>query len=92
MYARSTIMWIALLIVFQAIALPAQSITLEKDPNAPTTKRKLTFNDLVSHLKHHNSGVKKGMPSHAPSSYAALMVFRCVAWPARIIRGPSRFN
>ena len=53
-----------LLIVCQAIALPAQSITLEKDPNEPTTKRKLTFNDLVAHLKHHNSGVKKGTPPH----------------------------
>ena len=53
-----------LLIVCQAIALPAQSITLEKDPNGPTTKRKLTFNDLVAHLKHHNSGVKKGTPPH----------------------------
>lgn len=53
-----------LLIVCQAIALPAQSITLEKDPNEPTTKRKLTFNDLVAHLKHHNSGVKKGAPPH----------------------------
>jgi pre-rRNA-processing protein IPI1 len=45
----------------KAIALPTQSITLEKDAKAPTTKRKLTFTDLVAHLKHHNSNVKKGI-------------------------------
>ncbi|KAH9063528.1 hypothetical protein EDB87DRAFT_1673571 [Lactarius vividus] len=43
----------------RSIALPTQSIVLEKDPNAPTTKRKLTFTDLVTHLRHHNSGIKK---------------------------------
>lgn len=43
----------------RSIALPTQSIVLEKDPNAPITKRKLTFTDLVTHLRHHNSSVKK---------------------------------
>ncbi|KAI0256601.1 hypothetical protein BJV78DRAFT_292526 [Lactifluus subvellereus] len=43
----------------RSIALPTQSITLEKDANAPTTRRKLTVTDLVIHLKHHNSNVKK---------------------------------
>ncbi|KAH9079321.1 hypothetical protein EDB83DRAFT_2503787 [Lactarius deliciosus] len=43
----------------RSIALPTQSIVLEKDPNAPTTKRKLTFADLVAHLRHHNSSIKK---------------------------------
>ena len=56
------------LIVYQAIALPTQSIILEKDPNAPSTKRKLTFTDLVAHLRHHNSSVKKGTSLVAPSS------------------------
>ncbi|KAH9966572.1 hypothetical protein BC827DRAFT_1124143 [Russula dissimulans] len=43
----------------RSIALPTQSISFEKDANVPTTKRKLTFTDLVAHLKHHNSNVKK---------------------------------
>ncbi|KAI9446545.1 hypothetical protein H4582DRAFT_2108197 [Lactarius indigo] len=43
----------------RSIALPTQSIVLEKNPNAPTTKRKLTFTDLVTHLKHHNSSIRK---------------------------------
>ncbi|KAN0123950.1 hypothetical protein V8E52_002440 [Russula decolorans] len=43
----------------RSIALPTQSITVEKDAKVPTTKRKLTFTDLVAHLKHHNSNVKK---------------------------------
>ncbi|KAH9001362.1 hypothetical protein EDB92DRAFT_1788313 [Lactarius akahatsu] len=43
----------------RSITLPTQSIVLEKDPNAPTTKRKLTFTDLVAHLRHHNSSIKK---------------------------------
>jgi pre-rRNA-processing protein IPI1 len=52
----------------KAIALPTQSITVEKDAKAPTTKRKLTFTDLVIHLKHHNSNVKKGILTDPPVS------------------------
>ena len=52
----------------EAIALPTQSIVLEKDTNAPTTKRKLTFTDLVTHLKHHNNNVKKGTSIYFPVS------------------------
>jgi hypothetical protein len=55
-----------LISVQKAIALPTQSITVEKDAKAPTTKRKLTFTDLVSHLKHHNSNVKKGIFTDSP--------------------------
>ncbi|KAI0273534.1 hypothetical protein BC834DRAFT_921576 [Gloeopeniophorella convolvens] len=43
----------------RSIALPTQSIAVENDASAPTTKRRLTFADLLAHLKHHNSGVKK---------------------------------
>ncbi|KAF7339386.1 Testis-expressed sequence 10 protein [Mycena sanguinolenta] len=43
----------------RSIALPSQSITVEKDVDAPTTKRRLTFDDLVSHLKHYNAGTRK---------------------------------
>lgn len=43
-----------------AIALPTQSITVVKDENAPTTKRKLTIDDLLAHLKHYSPSVKKG--------------------------------
>ena len=52
----------------KAIALPTQSITAEKDAKVPTTKRKLTFTDLVTHLKHHNSNVKKGILTDFPVS------------------------
>ncbi|KAI6007344.1 hypothetical protein EDD15DRAFT_2396785 [Pisolithus albus] len=43
----------------RSIALPTQSITVEKD-NVPTTRRKQTFGDILSLLKHHNAGVRKG--------------------------------
>ncbi|TDL28320.1 hypothetical protein BD410DRAFT_780804 [Rickenella mellea] len=43
----------------RSIALPQQSITVTKDASVPTTKRKLTFDDLTSHLKHHNVGVRR---------------------------------
>jgi hypothetical protein len=43
-----------------AIVLPSQSIAVEKDLSQPTTRRQLSFADLLSHLKHHNSGIRKG--------------------------------
>jgi len=77
----------------KAIALPTQSITLEKDAKAPTTKRKLTFTDLVTHLKHHNSNVKKGMFTEIPLAPDAVMTaLRCVAWPTRAVRSSLGFS
>ncbi|KAL0580871.1 rRNA processing protein [Marasmius crinis-equi] len=43
----------------RSIALPTQSITVEKDEDAPTTKRRQTLDDLLAHLKHHNAGTRK---------------------------------
>ncbi|KAK7064145.1 testis-expressed sequence 10 protein [Favolaschia claudopus] len=43
----------------RSIALPSQSITIDKDVSAPTTKRRLTFDDLTAHLKHYNAGTRK---------------------------------
>ncbi|KAK1234540.1 rRNA processing protein, partial [Marasmius sp. AFHP31] len=43
----------------RSIALPTQSITVEKDEDAPTTRRRQTLEDLLSHLKHHNAGTRK---------------------------------
>ncbi|PPR00489.1 hypothetical protein CVT24_005549 [Panaeolus cyanescens] len=43
----------------RSIFLPSQSIVVDKDATEPTTKRQLTFGDLVSHLKHYNSGTRK---------------------------------
>ncbi|KAJ7630987.1 hypothetical protein FB45DRAFT_917132 [Roridomyces roridus] len=43
----------------RSIALPSQSITADKDDSAPTTKRRLTFEDLVTHLKHYSPGTRK---------------------------------
>ncbi|CAA7266517.1 unnamed protein product [Cyclocybe aegerita] len=47
----------------RSIVLPSQSIAVEKDTSEPITKRQLTFNDLLSHLKHYNAGTRKGMVS-----------------------------
>ncbi|KAJ7293677.1 hypothetical protein C8J57DRAFT_34512 [Mycena rebaudengoi] len=43
----------------RSIALPSQSITSNKDDSTPTTKRRLTFDDLIVHLKHYNAGTRK---------------------------------
>ncbi len=43
-----------------AISVPQQSITAEKDDSKPTTKRKLNYDDLISHLKHYSPSVRKG--------------------------------
>ncbi|KAL0951086.1 hypothetical protein HGRIS_007824 [Hohenbuehelia grisea] len=43
----------------RSIALPNQSIASEKPVDEPTTKRRLTFRDLVSHVKHYNAGTRK---------------------------------
>ncbi|KAF8216124.1 hypothetical protein K438DRAFT_1800104 [Mycena galopus ATCC 62051] len=43
----------------RSIALPSQSITVDKDVEAPTTKRRLTFEDLITHLKHYSAGTRK---------------------------------
>ncbi|KXN89955.1 hypothetical protein AN958_04959 [Leucoagaricus sp. SymC.cos] len=43
----------------RSIALPTQSITVSRDESAPTTKKKLTIDDLLAHLKHYSPSVKK---------------------------------
>ncbi|KAJ7103428.1 hypothetical protein B0H15DRAFT_812209 [Mycena belliarum] len=43
----------------RSIALPTQSISLDKDSDVPTTKRRLTFDDLIVHLKHYSTGTRK---------------------------------
>ncbi|TRM66181.1 hypothetical protein BD626DRAFT_628138 [Schizophyllum amplum] len=43
----------------RSIALPNQSIAVEKDTDTPTTKRRHTFDDLLSHLKHYNAGTRR---------------------------------
>ncbi|KAI0094749.1 hypothetical protein BDY19DRAFT_1038840 [Irpex rosettiformis] len=43
----------------RSIALPSQNIAAAKDGLGPTTKRKLTLDDLIIHLKHYNSGIRK---------------------------------
>ncbi|KAJ7209662.1 hypothetical protein GGX14DRAFT_452486 [Mycena pura] len=42
-----------------AIALPSQSITLDRAADAPATRRRLTFDDLIVHLKHYSPGTRK---------------------------------
>ena len=43
-----------------AIALPSQSIVVDQDHEAPSTKRRLTFDTLISHTKHYNAGARRG--------------------------------
>ncbi|GJE87598.1 Ipi1-N domain-containing protein [Phanerochaete sordida] len=43
----------------RSIALPSQTIAHNVERGVPTTKRKLTLDDLVSHLKHYSAGVRK---------------------------------
>ncbi|KLO13784.1 hypothetical protein SCHPADRAFT_827523 [Schizopora paradoxa] len=43
----------------RTISVPQQSITTMKDDSKPTTKRKLTYDDLISHLKHYSPNVRK---------------------------------
>ncbi|KIY62434.1 hypothetical protein CYLTODRAFT_361490 [Cylindrobasidium torrendii FP15055 ss-10] len=43
----------------RSIALPSQSITKDKDWEAPTTKRRLTFEELIAHSKHYSAGTRK---------------------------------
>ncbi|KAF4572843.1 hypothetical protein EYR36_007353 [Pleurotus pulmonarius] len=43
----------------RSIALPNQSISREKDVNVPTTRKNLSIDDLVTHLKHYNPGIRR---------------------------------
>ncbi|KZT30468.1 hypothetical protein NEOLEDRAFT_1053675 [Neolentinus lepideus HHB14362 ss-1] len=43
----------------RSITLPSQSITAQKDEAVPKTSRKLTFDDLLVHLKHYNANTRK---------------------------------
>ena len=43
-----------------AIVLPTQTIGLEKEDGTPTTKRKLTFDNLIANVKHYSAGARKG--------------------------------
>lgn len=45
------------------IALPTQSITVEKDIALPTTRKKQSFDDLLSLMKHYNANTRKGICS-----------------------------
>ncbi|KAG1881744.1 hypothetical protein C8R48DRAFT_585967 [Suillus tomentosus] len=43
----------------RSIVLPTQSIAIEKDATIPTTRRKQSFDDLVSLMKHYNANTRK---------------------------------
>ncbi|KAI0756631.1 hypothetical protein C8Q80DRAFT_1093119 [Daedaleopsis nitida] len=43
----------------RSIALPTQSIAVDRDADAPSTKRRLTFDALIAHLKHYNASTRK---------------------------------
>ncbi|GLB36226.1 hypothetical protein LshimejAT787_0305140 [Lyophyllum shimeji] len=43
----------------RSIALPSQSIAHEKDASVPTTKRRLTLEDLITHTRHYSASTRK---------------------------------
>ncbi|KZT05948.1 uncharacterized protein LAESUDRAFT_726516 [Laetiporus sulphureus 93-53] len=43
----------------RSIALPSQSIAHDRASDVPTTKRKLTFDDLIAYLKHYNASTRR---------------------------------
>ncbi|KAG1755203.1 uncharacterized protein EDB91DRAFT_1242401 [Suillus paluster] len=43
----------------RSIALPTQSIAIEKDTAIPTTRKKQSFDNLVSLMKHYNANTRK---------------------------------
>ncbi|KAM5530783.1 hypothetical protein V8D89_015524, partial [Ganoderma adspersum] len=43
----------------RSIALPTQNIAVEKDEDVPSTKRKLTFDALLVHMKHYNASTRR---------------------------------
>ncbi|KAK2461854.1 hypothetical protein APHAL10511_006317 [Amanita phalloides] len=43
----------------RTIVLPTQSIAVEKNNGTPMTRRRLTIDDLLLHLKHHNVTTRK---------------------------------
>ncbi|KAL7417489.1 hypothetical protein BDY24DRAFT_375058 [Mrakia frigida] len=43
----------------RSIVLPTQTISVDKDSSIPTTKRNLSFEDLVVQSKHYNAGIRK---------------------------------
>ncbi|KAF9460822.1 hypothetical protein BDZ94DRAFT_1374995 [Collybia nuda] len=43
----------------RSIVLPTQRIALSQNDSVPTTRRGLTLDDLLVHLKHHNAGTRK---------------------------------
>jgi type IV secretory pathway VirB4 component len=53
--------WARMYLIVEGIALPTQSIAVEKDATLPTTRRKQSFDDLLSLMKHYNANTRKGM-------------------------------
>ncbi|KAG7450434.1 uncharacterized protein BT62DRAFT_1072508 [Guyanagaster necrorhizus] len=43
----------------RSIALPSQSITKDRDDDTPTTRRRLTLDELVAHTKHYGAATRK---------------------------------
>ena len=43
-----------------AIALPRQTVSIQKDESEPTTRRNLSLSDLVGQLKHYSPSIRKG--------------------------------
>lgn len=72
----------------RSIALPTQSIAVEKDATLPTTRRKQSFDDLLSLMKHYNANTRKdailsfrelfGLHSDIVESSMTILLGACV--------------
>ena len=82
------------------MALPNQTIRTEEyvaEHGVPTTRRRLTYDDLLVHLRHYSPGMRKGMSlasivSAAGYSANILIEPRCFAGSAGALGRSSRVN
>ncbi|KAJ3490534.1 hypothetical protein NLI96_g1373 [Meripilus lineatus] len=58
----------------RSIALPNQRLAREDTSETPTTKRKLSFDDLLGHLKHYNSSTRKDTGPVQATSTASVVL------------------
>jgi hypothetical protein len=65
------------LMLYEAVALPNQTIRTEEqvaEQGVPTTRRRLTYDDLLVHLRHYSPGTRKGIQLVVLASMLSLIV------------------
>jgi hypothetical protein len=74
-----------------AIALPSQSILIDKSQAGPSTRRKQTLEELLSLLKHYSPGTRRGLPTWSRQlSWLLNTINRRACWTTRtLLRAPG---